>query len=77
MAKKVKEIISLTGKLIIVQREKSSLNGNPRYMCMINETPFFTRPDSSYGYMITNHEGKEISVICSYYRGKLSLDKIA
>jgi hypothetical protein len=76
MAKAVKKITTLTGKLIIVQKLKRSLNGNPRYMCMINETVFYTRPNCGYGFMIKNYEGKEITAICSDYRGKLSLDKI-
>ena len=65
-----------TGKLVVVERLKNSLNGNPRYMLLINETVFYTTPDSSYGYSITNHEGKEITVELKMYRGKLSLMKI-
>ena len=71
-----KETITLTGKLVIVEKLKNSYLGNPRYMLLIDETEFYTTPNSSYGSMITNHRNSVITVELKVYRGKLSLMKI-
>ena len=67
--------MKLQGKLT-TERYDTSRNGNPRYLCYINDTFFYTGVDSSHGYSITNHDGKEICVDVEYKRGKLTLTKI-
>lgn len=71
-----KHTMQVNGKLLIVERLKNSYSGNPRYLCMVGETAFYTKPDSVHGYSITNHRDTDITVELSMYRGKLSLDRI-
>lgn len=72
------EIITLTGELHLIERLNNSINGNPRYMLRIDDTVFYTKPDCSYGYSITNYTNfnKVVTVELKYYYGKLSLDRI-
>lgn len=77
---KVTQIIG--GKLNIIERLKSSVNGNPRYSFVIvdsegNLSPLIkTKPDSSYSYSITNYRDKSVAVEVSMYHGSLSLVSI-
>lgn len=71
-----KKSITLTGNLTIAERLKNSTNGNPRYMLVIDNQVFYTRPDSMHSYGITNYSDKNVTVTLSMYRGKLSLDSI-
>lgn len=71
-----KNTITLTGKLTIAEKLKNSQYGNPRYMLVIDNQVFYTKPNSSYGYCITNYRDKTITVSLSMFRGKLSLDLI-
>jgi hypothetical protein len=72
--------MTLTGKLLIIKRLKSSAYGNPKYLCAIstedNLTSFETQTNSLLGYSITNYENKTITVDLKYYRNNLTLDKI-
>ena len=69
--------MQITGKLINVERFDTSRNGNPRYLCVIqndyDSVMFYTGVDSMLGYGITNYLDKEISVNLKYKRGKLTL----
>lgn len=67
--------MKITGKLTC-ERFDTSRNGNPRFLCHINDTFFYTGVDSAHGYEITNHEGKNITVELAYKRNKLTLIKI-
>jgi len=78
----MKNLSSHTGTLVVIQREKSSINGNPRYLCFIDETGkghgprFYTAPDSSYGYSITNYENCRVELTIGTYYGKPTLNSI-
>lgn len=69
----------LTGKLNIIERLKSSVNGNPRYNFVLVHSDgnlsalIKTKPDSSFGYSITNYRDKVVSVEVGSYRNNLSL----
>lgn len=65
-----------TGTLEIVKREPSSKFGNPRYCFRIDGYTAYTAPDSSHGYSLPNHDGKQITVILGTHYGKLTLDAI-
>lgn len=71
-----KSIVNLTGELVIVRNEKNSIYGNPRFLCMIGNTAFYTRPNSMIAYGLTNFRNKNVNVALSNCRGKLSLDNI-
>jgi hypothetical protein len=67
----------ISGKLEIIERMKSSKNGNPRYKFTVgNSLPIVTGVDSSYGYEITNHDGKPIIITVGTHYGKLTLDSL-
>lgn len=78
----MKNITSHTGTLHIVERLKSSVNGNPRYSCMLVATDersaiaFKTGVDSSYGYSITNYREKIVNVELGELRSQLTLHSI-
>lgn len=74
--------IQTTGKLQIVEQLKNSLYGNPRYHVAVvddqsNMTAFYTAPNSSYGYCITNYRDKQVTVDLAVKRGKLTLIDIS
>lgn len=72
---------TITGTLKALNREKHSLNGNPRFTLIIvtdsgDVEQITTRPDSGLAYGISNYENKRITVTASMYRGRLSVDDI-
>jgi hypothetical protein len=67
---------TITGKLSC-ERFDTSRNGNPRYLCNIDGTFFYTGVDSMNGYSITNYEGKIITVGLQHKRNKLTLISIS
>ena len=67
--------ITITG-ILSCERFDTSRSGNPRYLCHINDTFFYTGVDSMHGYGITNYQGKTITVDLDYKRGKLTLQSI-
>lgn len=67
-----------TGTLKLLNRMKSSINGNPRYSGIIQDEngdliEFCTKPDCSIGYKITNYLDKQVRIEIGPYRGKDSL----
>lgn len=66
----------VNGKLNVIERLPSSLNGNPRYLVEINGTGYRTKPDTSLGYSITNYEGKSVEAKVKIYRGKWAIESI-
>lgn len=56
------------GTLTVLKRLPSSLNGNPRYLMDIAGVTCCTAVDSSYGYCVTNFDGKQVeATIGSHY----------
>lgn len=74
-----KNLEVFTGRLEIIERLNSSVYGNPRYSFIIvdsegNVSPLIkTKPNSSFGYSITNYRDKVVSVEVGNYRNNLSL----
>lgn len=64
---------TLTGTLKIITQVKNSANGNPRYICRVNETTFWTKPDSSLAYELSNYANRSVQVTLGKVRGRLSL----
>lgn len=72
---------TITGTLKALNREKSSVSGNPRFTLIIvtdsgDVEQVTTRPDSGFAYAVSNYNDKRITVTASMYRGRLSLDNI-
>lgn len=72
---------TITGTLKALNREKHSVNGNPRFTLIIvtdndDVEQVTTRPDSGLAYGVSNYNNKRIAVTASMYRGRLSVDDI-
>ena len=66
----------VSGKLKIIKRLPSSINGNPRYLISVNGVICKTGVDSSYGYSVTNYRDQDvISTIGDHY-GVMTLDSL-
>jgi len=77
----MKNITEHKGTLYIVERLKSSVNGNPRYSCLLvmdgtESIAFKTGVDSSFGYSITNYRDKEVVVSLGTVRNQTTLNDI-
>jgi|TARA_R110000824_G_scaffold46007_1_gene132589 hypothetical protein len=57
----MKNITIHTGILEVIQREPSSVNGNPRYQVRLDGYTAKTAVDSALGYSITNYDGKQVT----------------
>ena len=72
----MKNLTRHTGTLRILRREPSSRNGNPRYFLSIDGTTCYTAPDSSYGYGVTNYDGRRVEATIGTYYGKPTLNSL-
>lgn len=78
----MKNIRTVTGKLILLNRLPSSYYGNPRYELTVfnreaNEAVLITTPvDSTLGYSAPNFEGKEVTCEAGIHYGRLTLASI-
>lgn len=72
----MKNISRHNGKLEVIQRLPNSINGNPRYLLRINGITCKTAVDSTYGYCITNYDGKEVYATIGTHYGTATLDTI-
>lgn len=72
----MKNITRHQGIFEVIRREKSSVNGNPRYLCCIGGFTCYTAPDSSLAYKVTNHNGKECVATIGAYYGKPTLNTL-
>ena len=65
-----------TGKLEILKRLPSSINGNPRFLVSIDNWSAKTIIDSSEGYSITNYEGKLVNAEIGTHYGSAHIQNI-
>ena len=72
----MKNITRHTGTLTVVKRCASSVNGNPRYLVMLDGYTAKTMVDSSLGYSITNFEGKNVEALIGTHYGTRSVDEV-
>ena len=72
----MKSITRHQGIITDLQRLPSSANGNPRYSFVIDGYDVATSSDSSYGYSITNYEGKEVIAEIGTHYGRTTLNAI-
>ncbi len=58
----MKSVTNHTGILTVVERDRNNgINGNPRYIVLLDGLSCRTSVDSSLGYSITNFDGKKVS----------------
>jgi len=72
----MKNITQHTGKLEVIKRLKSSYFGNPRYLIKIDGFTCKTAVDSSYGYSVTNHDGKQVYATIGTHYGSATLNTL-
>ncbi len=72
----MKNITKHVGTLTILERLPSSYNGNPRYLLSIDGIVCRTAPDSSYGYSVTNYDGKQVIAPIGTFYGYLTLNTL-
>jgi hypothetical protein len=65
-----------TGTLTVVKRLKSSVNGNPRYLVMLDGYIASTVIDSSLGYSITNFDGKYVNADIGTHYGTITIENV-
>ena len=64
------------GKLEVVKRLPSSINGNPRYLLRVAGFTCKTAVDSSLGYCVTNYDGKLVTATIGTHYGSATLDSV-
>lgn len=72
----MKHITEHTGILEVIQREPSSVNGNPRYLVRLGSVTAKTAVDSSLGYSITNYDGKRVIADIGLHYGTLTIEDV-
>jgi hypothetical protein len=65
-----------TGILEVIQRERSSVNGNPRYQVRLDGYTAKTAVDSPLGYRIARHDGKRVTAHIGLYYGVRTIDNV-
>lgn len=64
------------GTLEIIRRLPSSYLGNPRYLLSVNGVTCKTNVDSSYGYSVTNFDGKQVEATIGTHYGSAHLNSL-
>jgi len=72
----MKNLTYHAGKLEIIGRVKSSPNGNPRYLIMIDGFRCYTKPDSMHGYVVSNYKSKVVHATIGTYYGRPTLNTL-
>ena len=72
----MKNVSRHQGKLEVLKRLPSSLNGNPRYLIRIDGFTCKTAVDSMHGYSVTNFNGKEVIATIGTHYGTQTLDSL-
>lgn len=72
----MKSITRHKGILTIIKREKSSANGNPRYLVMIDGYTAKTAVDSSLGYSIQKYDGKLVTCEIGLHYGTVTIQNV-
>jgi hypothetical protein len=72
----MKNITQHKGKLEVLARLPSSHFGNPRYLIRVAGFTCKTAIDSSYGYSVTNHDGKQVEATIGTHYGAATLNSL-
>ena len=64
---------TITGKLTIINRLNSSIDGNPRFLVEINNQYFKTTPDAMFGYSVQNFDGQTVNAVIGKYYNQDSI----
>ena len=62
-----------TGKLEIIQRLPSSVNGNPRYLVRVDGLTCRTSPDAMLAYGITNDDNTIVTASIGMHYGHTTI----
>lgn len=72
----MKNVTLHNGKLEVLARLPSSYFGNPRYLIRIDGFTCKTAVDSSYGYSVTNFDGKQVEATIGTHYGAATLNTL-
>lgn len=72
----MKNITRHKGKLEIIKRLPSSINGNPRYLLRVDGFTCKTAPDAGIAYAITNYRDKDVIATIGTHYNTATLDTI-
>lgn len=72
----MKNITKHNGKLEIIRRLTSSVNGNPRFEISVDGFTCVTGVDSMHGYEVQNLDGKQVSATIGTHYNKATLESI-
>ena len=72
----MKSVTNHTGILTILQKEKHSVNGNPRYLVLLDGHTCKTAVDSSLGYSIPNFDGKKVIADIGLHYGTVTIENV-
>lgn len=72
----MKNISRHTGKLEVIKRLPSSVNGNPRYMVSIDGTTCKTQVDSMLAYAIENYSGELVEATIGTHYNSATLNTV-
>jgi hypothetical protein len=72
----MKNVTVHEGTLQVIKREPSSVNGNPRYLVMLDGYTAKTAVDSSEGYSITNYDGKRVKAEIGLHYGTRTIQNV-
>ena len=73
----MKNITKHTGKLEIIKRLPSSVNGNPRYLLSVDGWTCKTPVDSTLGYTVANFDGKTVTATSGTHYGSATLANVS
>ena len=72
----MKNITRNTGKLELIKRLPSSINGNPRFLVKVDGWTCSTQPDTQLGYSIQNWWNKTVTATIGTHYGNPQIDNM-
>ena len=73
----MKNLTTVTGKLEVLHRLPQSYFGNPRFALRIGGYTCRTAVDSSFGYSVSNHDGKIVTATIGDHYGYSTLNTLS
>ena len=72
----MKNVTRNTGKLELIKRLPSSVNGNPRFLVKVDGWTCSTQPDAMLGYSIQNWWNKTVTATIGTHYGNPQIDNM-
>ena len=69
----MKNVTRHIGTFHVIRKERSSKNGNPRFLLFVAGFSCYTKPNSDLAYNIRRYDGKAVEAVLGTYRGRCTL----